>query len=89
MYCGYGFPVIGSYMDRASGSEDGTDLSGVHRIYSNSIYKMTSQNRGQGWFGTELSRLHEDIYALKKVVDIFYLCAYPDFSLLCFTFSTV
>lgn len=67
-----GFPAIGGLIYHTTEFENGTSLTILLFMYFDLMYKVTTQKCGQGWCGTEVSRLHEDIYAFKQnVVTIF------------------
>lgn len=63
------FPTIGIYINRGTGFESDANITGVHRMYSDVVSKVVSQNYSQGWIVAELETWRRDVCAFKNLVE--------------------
>lgn len=68
------FPNVEAYIGCATGILNKTNMTVVHRLYSDIAFKVVSQNYGWGWFEAELENVCRRPCACKlKVVNMFSL----------------
>lgn len=60
--------IIGAYIDRAKRFQNEANITGLHSIYFDMMYKVLSRNYGRRWFVAKLESLRKDVCVFKQKV---------------------